>query len=274
TFIKESGLLAYNLRSHEGFWRFLMLRHSVAHDQWMVNIVTRDKNPEVVSALGKQLAEKHPNIHSILNNITDSLSGVAKEKEEILIHGEDFITEKLGEFRFKISANSFFQTNTRACKKLYAKVAEYADLKGDETVLDLYSGTGTIPIWLSRDAKQVYGIEIVTSAVIDAKKNARLNGIENCEFYEGDIKDVLPKLTQVPDVVIIDPPRVGMHKDVVSQVLAIHAPKIVYVSCNPATLARDLEMLSTRYEVVEITPVDMFPHTYHIESVALLKRKL
>lgn len=274
TFIKESGLSAYNLRSHEGFWRFLMLRHSVAHDQWMVNIVTRDKNLEVVSALGKLLAEKYPNIHSILNNITDSLSGVARDKQEILIHGENFITEKLGDFSFKISANSFFQTNTRSCKKLYAKVAQYADLKGQETVLDLYSGTGTIPIWLSRDAKQVYGIEIVTSAVVDARKNAQLNGIENCEFYEGDIKDVLPNLAQVPDVVIIDPPRVGMHKDVVSQVLAIHAPKIVYVSCNPATLARDLEMLATRYEVVEITPVDMFPHTYHIESVALLKRKL
>ena len=273
-FIKESGLPAYHLRSHEGFWRFLMLRHSVALDQWMVNIVTRDKNLDVVSKLGKQLAEKYPNIHSIVNNITDSKSGVALEKEEILIHGQDHITEKLGEFSFKISANSFFQTNTRTCQKLYAKVAEYADLKGHETVLDLYSGTGTIPLWLSGTAKTVQGIEIVSSAVIDAKKNAQLNKIENCEFFEGDIKDVLPKLTQTPDVVIIDPPRVGMHKDVVSQVLAIHPEKIVYVSCNPATLARDLEMLSTRYEVEEITPVDMFPHTYHIESVALLKQKL
>ncbi len=272
-FITESGLASYDLKSHEGFWRFLMLRHSVAHDQWMVNIVTRDKNIEVVSELGRQLAEKYSNIKSILNNITNSKSGVAIDKEEILIHGEDHITEKLGDFSFKISANSFFQTNTRACQKLYAKVAEYAGLTGRETVLDLYSGTGTIPLWLSRNAKMVYGIEIVTSAVIDAKKNAQLNGIENCEFFEGDIKDVLPKLTHTPDVIIIDPPRVGMHKEVVSQVLNIHAEKIVYVSCNPATLARDLEMLAVRYEVLEITPVDMFPHTYHIESVALLKRK-
>ncbi|MCP3940071.1 MAG: 23S rRNA (uracil(1939)-C(5))-methyltransferase RlmD [Desulfobacteraceae bacterium] len=273
TFIKESGSPAYNLRTHEGFWRFLMLRHSVALDQWMVNIVTRDEDFELISKLGKLLSEKYPEIHSILNNITDSKSGVSTEKKEILIHGQDHIKEKLGDFVFKISANSFFQTNTRACEKLYAKVAEYADLKGDETVLDLYSGTGTIPIWLSRDAKMVYGIEIVTSAVIDAKKNAQLNGIENCKFFEGDIKDVLPTLNQVPDVAIIDPPRVGMHKDVVRQVLALSPEKIVYVSCNPATLARDLEMLSARYEVVEITPVDMFPHTYHIESVALLKRK-
>jgi len=272
-FIKESGLAAYHLRNHEGFWRFLMLRHSVAFDQWMVNIVTRDKDIAVVSKLGKQLAEKYPNIKSILNNITDSKSGVATGKDEIIIHGDDFITEKLGDFSFKISANSFFQTNTRACQKLYSKVAEYADLKGNETVLDLYSGTGTIPIWLSCDAKQVHGIEIVASAVIDAKKNAKLNNIENCEFFEGDIKDVLPKLSHTPDVIIIDPPRVGMHKDVVKQVLAIHPGKIVYVSCNPATLARDLEMLSARYGVEEITPVDMFPHTYHIESVALLKLK-
>jgi 23S rRNA (uracil1939-C5)-methyltransferase len=272
-FILESGLPAYGLKTHEGFWRFLMVRHSVAKDQWMVNIITRDKNLPVVSKLGELLAKKYPNITSILNNITDSKSGVANDKEEILIHGDNFITEQLGDFSFEISANSFFQTNTRTCQKLYAKVAEYADLTGDQTVLDLYSGTGTIPIWLSKDAKKVYGIEIVPSAVIDAKKNARLNGIENCEFFEGDIKDVLPTLPHIPDVIIIDPPRVGMHKDVVSQVLAINAPKIVYVSCNPATLARDLEMLAVRYEVVEITPVDMFPHTYHIESVALLTQK-
>jgi 23S rRNA (uracil1939-C5)-methyltransferase len=272
-FIKESGLDAYHLRSHEGFWRFLMLRHSVALDAWMVNIVTRDQNIEVVSKLGKMLAEKYPNIHSILNNITDSKSGVANDKLEILIHGKNYITEKLGDFNFKISANSFFQTNTRTCQKLYAKVAEYADLTGQETVLDLYSGTGTIPIWLSSNAKMVYGIEIVSSAVIDAKQNAQLNGIENCEFLEGDIKDVLPGLSHTPEVMIIDPPRVGMHKDVVAQVLKISPGKIVYVSCNPATLARDLEMLAHRYEVLEITPVDMFPHTYHIESVALLKLK-
>jgi len=261
------------LRSHEGFWRFVMLRHSVAFDKWMVNIVTSQKNIKVVTELGEQLAQAFPQIESIVNNVTDAKSGVSTGKEEILIHGQDHIQEKLGRFTFKVSANSFFQTNTRACEKLYAKVAEYADLKGNELVLDLYSGTGTIPLWLSKNASMVYGIEIVKSAVIDAKKNAALNGIENCEFLEGDIKDVLPRLKQTPDVVIIDPPRVGMHKDVVAQVLALHPEKIVYVSCNPATLARDLEMLCPVYEVVEVQPVDMFPHTYHIESVALLKRK-
>ena len=205
--------------------------------------------------------------------IIDAKSGVSTGKEEICLYGRDHITEKLGKYRFKISANSFFQTNTRACEKLYTKVSEYAGLDGSQTVLDLYSGTGTIPIWLSGQAKKIYGIEIVHSAVVDARENVSLNGIDNCTFLEGDIKDVFKHVPEKPDVIIIDPPRVGMHKDVVGQVLAHSPDKIVYVSCNPATLARDLEMLSTRYAVLEVTPVDMFPHTYHIESVALLVRK-
>lgn len=273
TFIKQSGIPAYDLRRHDGFWRFLMLRHSVAFDSWMVNIVTKVKNTDLVQNLADQLAQKYPQIKSIMNNITDSKSGVAFDKEEQCLFGEDHIKEKLGEFEFKISANSFFQTNTKACEKLYSKVSEYAALKGDEIVMDLYSGTGTIPIWLSGKAKMVYGIEIVKSAVVDAKKNAHLNGIKNCEFLEGDIKDVLPRLKQKPEVMIIDPPRVGMHKDVVQQVIAIRPRKIVYVSCNPATLARDLELLAHKYEVSQIQPIDMFPHTYHIESLALLLKK-
>ena len=287
-FIQRSGLPAYHLRNHEGFWRFLMLRHSVAFNTWMVNIVTKEKNINVVQELADILIKKYPEIASIMNNITDAKSGVSMGKEEICLYGKEYIKEKLGKFEFKISANSFFQTNTLACEKLYGKVSEYAALQGDEIVLDLYSGTGTIPIWLSDQAKKIYGIEIVQSAVIDAKKNAKLNGIENCEFLEGDIKDVLPQLRnkfkkeskkglnkdlkQKIDVMIIDPPRMGMHKDVVKQVLAVAPGKIVYVSCNPATLARDLEMLVPEYEIAQIQPVDMFPHTYHIESVALLHR--
>jgi 23S rRNA (uracil1939-C5)-methyltransferase len=272
-FIKTSGLPAYHLRTHEGFWRFLMLRHSVAHDTWMVNIVTQSRQMEVVQALAAVLTEKYPGIASVMNNITDAKSGISIGQQEICLWGDDHIKEKLGKFDFKISANSFFQTNTRSCEKLYAKVSEYAALTGKETVIDLYSGTGTIPIWLSGQASMVYGIEIVSSAVTDARLNAQLNGIENCEFLEGDIKNVLPRLKQKPDVMIIDPPRVGMHKDVVQQVLSIRPERIVYVSCNPSTLARDLELLSQAYDIKEIQPVDMFPHTYHIESVALLLKK-
>jgi 23S rRNA (uracil1939-C5)-methyltransferase len=272
-FIRASGLPAYHLRTHEGFWRFLMLRHSKAFDTWMVNIVTTYKSMDPVMELADLLARKYPQIESIMNNITDARSGISTGKEELCLYGKDHIKEKLGRFFFKISANSFFQTNTGSCEKLYAKVAQYAALTGKETVIDLYSGTGTIPIWLSGQARMVVGIEIVTSAVADARLNASLNKIDNCEFLEGDIKTVLPTFKTAPDVMIVDPPRVGMHKDVVQQVLGLLPERIVYVSCNPATLARDLEMLCVKYDVKEVTPVDMFPHTYHIESIALLKKK-
>jgi 23S rRNA (uracil1939-C5)-methyltransferase len=272
-FIRTSGLPAYDLKTHEGFWRFLMLRHSAAHDTWMVNIVTKYRHDDEVEKLAALLGGKYPQIESVMNNVTDARSGVSTGKEEICLYGKDHIKEKLGNFIFKISANSFFQTNTGACEKLYAKVAEYAGLTGREIVADLYSGTGTIPIWLSGSAAMIYGIEIVKSAVEDANQNAALNGIENCRFMLGDIKDVLPALEYRPDVMIIDPPRVGMHKNVVAQVISMCPDRIVYVSCNPATLARDLEMLSRVYRIKQVQPVDMFPHTYHIESVALLEKK-
>lgn len=277
-FIRKSGIPAYHLRNHEGFWRFLMLRHSVFSDTWMVNIVTKEKNIELVNGLADLLCEKYPSIESVMYNITDAKGGISRGREEICLAGSDHITEKLGKFSFKISANSFFQTNTRACEKLYSKVSEFAALKGHETVVDLYSGTGTIPVWLSGQADRIFGIEIVESAVTDAKENARLNRIENCEFIEGDIKEVLPGLMKKNglstgvDVMVIDPPRTGMHKDVVGQVLSMAPDRIVYVSCNPATLARDLEMLLETYRPVRVQPVDMFPHTYHIESVALLEK--
>ncbi|MFO7750031.1 MAG: 23S rRNA (uracil(1939)-C(5))-methyltransferase RlmD [Desulfobacteraceae bacterium] len=270
-FIKASDLPAYNLSTHEGFWRFLMLRHSVAFDTWMVNIVTREENDELLGFLAEQLMEKFPNIGSVVNNVTAKKSGVATGEYEKLLAGKPCIQEKLGDYLFEISANSFFQTNTRGAEQLYSVVSRYAALSGSETVVDLYSGTGTIPIWLSSMAARVVGIEIVDSAVRDAVKNAALNSIDNCEFHTGDIKDILPGVGQQCDVMIIDPPRVGMHKDVVAQVLAIAPGKIVYVSCNPATLARDIGMLKSRYKVVEVQPVDLFPHTFHIESVALLE---
>jgi len=239
----------------------------------MVNIVTKYRQLEMVRQLAEKLVRTYPQVQSVMNNITDARSGVSAGQEEICLQGKDHIEEKLGDLAFKISANSFFQTNTRACETLYAKVSDYAALTGDQTVIDLYSGTGTIPLWLSGNARKIYGIEIVSSAVADARVNAQKNQIENCHFLEGDIKDMLPQITDHPDVMIIDPPRVGMHKEVVQQVLAIHPDRIVYVSCNPATLARDLELLSPAYQVMEIQPVDMFPHTYHIESVALLMRQ-
>ncbi len=271
--IRKSELAAYHPRTHEGFWRFVMLRHSVALDQWMVNIITSREKPWVMGNMAAELVEKFPAVSCIVNNITDAHSGVSTGKKELVLHGKDHLVEKLGPYQFRISANSFFQTNTRACEKLYSVVAEYADLGGTEIVLDLYSGTGTIPIWLSGKAKTICGIEIVASAVADARKNAKLNHIENCTFEQGDIKNVLPAMTITPEVVIIDPPRVGMHKEVLDTVLESGAKKLVYVSCNPATLARDLSLLAKKYHIHKVQPVDMFPHTYHIESVAKLSLK-
>ncbi|MCK5417728.1 MAG: 23S rRNA (uracil(1939)-C(5))-methyltransferase RlmD, partial [Desulfobacterales bacterium] len=192
---------------------------------------------------------------------------------EITIAGDSAIIDKIGSFEFEISANSFFQTNTPGASKLYDTVKRYAELSGSETVLDLYSGTGTIPILLSDNAMEVIGLEMAPSAVADAKNNCRHNQVENCRFVPGDIRETLPTISYRPDVLIIDPPRVGMHKDVAKQVAAMLPERIVYVSCNPATLARDLVLLKEAYQVQEVQPVDLFPHTYHIESVARLIKK-
>jgi 23S rRNA (uracil1939-C5)-methyltransferase len=272
-FIRLSGVPVYGLRSHIGFWRFIMLRHSKAYNQWMVNIVTSKEDQRTVQALADQLVKTYPEIVSVVNNITSRRAGVAMGEYEILLSGQTSITDRIGEFDFEISANSFFQTNTQGAQRLYDTIKEYADLSGEETVVDLYCGTGAIAIFLSGAAKTVIGIEIAESAVNDSMNNCRINGISNCRFVLGDIKDKLAEFTVTPDVMIIDPPRAGMHKDVVCKILELAPTRIVYVSCNPATMARDLGMLKESYRVLEVQPVDMFPHTYHIESVAKLNKR-
>ncbi|MBW2468740.1 MAG: 23S rRNA (uracil(1939)-C(5))-methyltransferase RlmD [Deltaproteobacteria bacterium] len=268
----SSGLPAYGLRSHQGFWRFLMLRHSVAQDRWMVNIVTAADNPPVLQALADRLTRKYTRVNAVVLNVTARKAGITTGEFERTLAGASTLTDTIGDFSFEISANSFFQTNTAGAAKLYATVQRYAQLTGTETVVDLYSGTGTIPILLSEAARTVIGLEMAPSAVADAQRNCRINGIQNCRFVAGDIRDTLPSLAQRTEVLIIDPPRAGMHKDVVKQVLVLSPERIVYVSCNPTTLARDLNLLSEAYQVLEVQPVDLFPHTYHIESVARLTR--
>jgi 23S rRNA (uracil1939-C5)-methyltransferase len=270
SFIRSSDKPVYGLRSHVGFWRFLVLRHSVAHDQWMVNIVTAEDSRETVQPLADRLIGRYPKVVSIINNITSRKAGVAVGDVEHTLAGSDIISDKISGFEFEISANSFFQTNTRGAAPLFKIVEKYAELTGTETVLDLYSGTGTIPILLSEHSKAVTGIEIIETAVADAEKNCRKNGISNCRFITGDIRKCLSQITQRPDVLIIDPPRAGMHKDVVKQVLELGAGRMVYVSCNPATMARDLQLMQESYRLDEVQPVDMFPHTYHVEAVAKL----
>lgn len=272
-YIRESQRPVYGLRSHIGFWRFLMLRHSHAADKWMVNIITAEEDPQELAPLAAQLMQKYPSVISVVNNVTARKAGIAVGEYEQIIAGVDSIQDRIGNFEFKISANSFFQTNTLAAERLYQVVRDFAGLRGSESVLDLYCGTGTISIYLSSQAAEVIGIEIVDSAVADARLNSRLNGITNCRFIHGDIQKSLDQVQIQPDVMIIDPPRAGMHKNVVKQVADLAPRKIVYVSCNPSTLARDAQMLQDLYSIREVQPVDMFPHTYHIESVARLERK-
>ena len=271
-FMKDSKIPAYGLRSHEGFWRFLVLRHAAAFDRWLVNIVTAKEDIDTVRPLADQLMKNYSSIVSVVNNITARKAGVAVGEVEIHLAGERMIRDKIGLFVFEISSNSFFQTNTRGAERLYDTVKSYAGLTGTEVVVDLYSGAGTIPIFLSDSAKEIIGLEISESAVGDAIRNCENNTVSNCRFLIGDIRESFSKITTNAHVMVIDPPRAGMHKDVVQQVLDMAPDRIVYVSCNPATLARDYGMMKEQYRVVEVQPVDMFPHTFHIESVARLEK--
>ncbi len=269
--IMASSRPVYDLKTHQGFWRFLVLRHSTAYDQWMVNIVTASEEPELLKPLASRLMRNYPQVVSVVNNVTSRKAGVAMGEYEIGLAGESVLRDRIGEYEFELSANSFFQTNTLGAKRLYDTVVAYAGLTGAEDVVDLYCGAGTIAIYLAGMAKSVTGLEMACSAVDDARRNCRRNGIDNCRFIAGDVRKTLPQLEQRPDAMVIDPPRAGMHPDVVQRVLAMQPHRIVYVSCNPATMARDIGMIKDRYRILEVQPVDMFPHTYHIEAVARLQ---
>jgi 23S rRNA (uracil1939-C5)-methyltransferase len=271
--IRASNLAPYGLKRHTGFWRFVVLRNSSYYGQWMVNLVSAYEESNTVKQLAKQLVLQFPEIVSVVNNITGRKSGVAIGEYEYLMAGKSQFRERIESFEFIISANSFFQTNSLGAQTLYEIARKYAELNGNETILDLYSGTGTIAIFMAHSARQIIGIELANSAIADAERNCRLNGVDNCRFIQGDMRDALPLLTEKPHVILIDPPRAGMHKDVTQQILEIMPERIVYVSCNPASLARDVALLSENYRLVEVQPVDMFPHTYHIEAVAKLVRR-
>jgi 23S rRNA (uracil1939-C5)-methyltransferase len=271
-YVRGSGIPVYGLKSHAGFWRFLVLRHSSAFDEWMVNLVTSEQRAEALEPLADLLCRRFSRITSVVNNINSRKASIAVGEREIVLFGGEFIRDRIGPFTFDISANSFYQTNSGAADRLYRKVVDYAELKPTDTVLDLYSGTGTIPIFLADRVRRVIGMEVSASAVENACENVKQNGIDNCHFLRGDIRREISGLALRPDVVIIDPPRSGMHKDVLARVLDLGAERIVYVSCNPSTLARDVGLMAQDYEIVEIQPVDMFPHTYHIEAIAKLRR--
>ena len=276
-FAKEKRLTPYDYKKRSGFLRFLTIREGKNTGMTMVNLVTNKGEFPFKDEFSSKLLSNFPFVKSIFRNINSKLANIAVGEEEELLGGDRTITEKLGTFKFEISSNSFFQTNTHQAERLYETVLNMADLQGDESVLDLYCGTGTISIFLSQKAKRVVGVESVEESVKNAQRNAELNGVTNCEFVCGEVKKVLAKLVddkEIPDLVVVDPPRAGLHKHVVKSLLNMRAPKIIYVSCNPSTLARDLKILCEDcYELERVQPIDMFPHTYHIETVVKLIRR-
>jgi 23S rRNA (uracil1939-C5)-methyltransferase len=278
-FCKTRGLQPYAPRTHEGYLRNLVIREGRRTGEVMVNIVTRDDRPDVMTALSGYLRSAFPGITTIINNITARVSQVAVGEYEKTYFGKGTISEKIGSRMYRISANSFFQTNTEQAERLYDVAKSFAGLRREDIVYDLYAGTGTIALHVADEASHVFGIEAVASAVEDARRNAGDNHVENCTFLLGDLKETLVGSRQRgtplprPDVVLTDPPRVGMHEKVVRELLALRPRTIVYISCNPSTQARDLKVLceSGTYAITRVQPIDMFPHTSHIENITLLK---
>lgn len=272
----ENKLTFFDLRRQNGFLRNLIIRSS-STGQWMVVVAFFYEDKPAREKLLKHLSEVFPQITSLQYVINAKKNDSISDQEVKPFSGKDCIYEEMEGLKFRISPKSFYQTNSLQAYELYKVTRDFAELKGDEIVYDLYTGTGTIANFVARKAKKVVGIEYVPVAIEDAKANSEINNIHNTEFFAGDIKDVLSnefvEAHGKPDVIITDPPRAGMHADVVQKILDISPERIIYVSCNPATQARDIALISEKYIVEKVQPVDMFPHTAHVESVAQLIRK-
>ena len=275
----EKGLAFYNIRNHEGLLRNLMIRTS-STGELMVLLQVRvsvDKDLEQTKELLAHIADKFPQITSLLYVVNNKQNDTINDLDVVVFKGNDHIFEEMEGLRFKVGPKSFYQTNSEQAYNLYKVARNFAQLTGNELVYDLYTGTGTIANFVSRQAKKVIGIEYVPEAIEDAKVNSAINGITNTLFYAGDMKDMLTQdfINEHgrPDVIITDPPRAGMHNDVIDVTLFAEPKRIVYVSCNPATQARDLQLLDAKYKVIAVQPVDMFPHTHHVENVVLLEKK-
>jgi 23S rRNA (uracil1939-C5)-methyltransferase len=275
-FFVDRGLTVYEQDTGEGLLRFLMLREGRHTGELMTNVVTSAPAVSELAPLVARLQAREAGTTSVILNVNPTKASVAVGVEEHLLGGRDHIRERVGGLTFRVSANSFFQTNTRQAERLFDLVVESTGLTGTETVIDLYSGTGAISLLLARRARWVYGVELAQAAVDDAGANAAANGITNCTFLAGEVRFVLPSLIAkgvTAEVVVADPPRAGFHPKALHALITLGARRIVYVSCNPTTLARDLGELSRGgYRVEWVQPVDMFPHTPHIEAVARLER--
>jgi 23S rRNA (uracil1939-C5)-methyltransferase len=282
-FALQNGYTFHNARTHEGFLRNLIIRNAVTDDLMVVLVVNED-DQEKISKILDQLAEKFPQITSLMYVVNQKVNDSIADQEVILYKGKPYIMEEMespiegnAPLKFKVGPLSFYQTNPRQAQKLYKTAFDFAEFKGDELVYDLYTGAGTIASFVAKSVKKVIGVEYVEEAVKDAKENMALNGIDNIEFYWGDLAKVLDKAFIAqhgkPDVLLTDPPRAGMHEKVVREILDMEPEKIVYVSCNPATQARDVALLHEKYDILKVQPVDMFPQTHHVENVILLKRR-
>ncbi|WP_346317151.1 23S rRNA (uracil(1939)-C(5))-methyltransferase RlmD [Chitinophaga sp. YIM B06452] len=273
---EERQLSFYDIRQQLGWLRNLVLRICTTGEV-MVNLVIHHEDKEEREALLNHLLEKIPAITTLLYTINPKKNDSIFDLEPRVFYGKGYVEEKLEDFTFKIGPKSFFQTNTYQGEALYRITREFAGLTGRETVYDLYCGTGSIGIFVSRQAAKVVGIELIKEAIDDAKENAAANDVKNATFFAGDVIDICDDAFfaahGAPDVIITDPPRAGMHEKLTAKLLEVAAPRIVYVSCNPATQARDLALLSEKYTVEKVQAVDMFPHTHHIENVALLQRR-
>jgi 23S rRNA (uracil1939-C5)-methyltransferase len=266
----------YDIRNHTGLLRTMQVRLCTT-GELMVNIVFGENDEEKRNKVLEYVAAQFPSITTLLYTINTKKNDSMHDLSPVTYTGKGYVIEQLEDFRFKIGPKSFFQTNTKQGEQLYKVTREFAELSGKEIVYDLYCGTGSIGIFVSKKAKKIIGVEMIAAAIDDAKENAALNGLDSAGFFAGDVIDICNDeffaMHGRPDVIITDPPRAGMHEKLTQKILDIAAPVVVYVSCNPATQARDLALLDQKYEVTAIQPVDMFPHTLHIENVVQLKLK-
>lgn len=266
----SKGYTFYDLKNQQGLMRTIMVRIASTCEIMLI-VVFGEDNPEAVNDVMEAIKEKFPQITSLLYVINLKVNDTIGDQEVITYSGKPYIEEEMEGLKFRIGPKSFYQTNSHQAYKLYSKTREFAHLTGNELVYDLYTGTGTIANFVARQCRKVVGVEYVPEAIDDARLNSQVNGIDNTLFYAGDMKDILTDSFVaehgVPDVMIIDPPRAGMHEDVVKVILNAAPKRIVYVSCNPATQARDVALLDFKYKITDIQPVDMFPHTHHVENI-------
>lgn len=278
-FANREGIPFYNLRSHSGVLRSMMLRTSTTGEVMLLlqARVESDGDKVALEKVLQYVASEFPEVTSLLYVVNNKCNDTFGDLEVVTYKGTDVIYEEMEGLRFKVGPKSFYQTNSGQAYNLYKVARDFAALTGEEVVYDLYTGTGTIANFVAAKAKKVVGVEYVEDAIIDARVNAGLNGFDNLAFFAGDMKDILTRdfINEHgrPDVIITDPPRAGMHEDVISTILFAAPKRIVYVSCNPATQARDLQLLDVDYKVMAVQPVDMFPHTHHVENVVLLERR-